>query len=321
MKKLAISSDPTMPGFRDPETYRDILDALQIGVSVLDLQRTIVFWSDGAEQVTGYSRIDVLGHSCLENILPQCNQISCQMCVEMCPIATALRNARPMQTMGLVHHRDGHRAAVRAWAIPLRDKHGLIIGLIQTFENEFAVAGPDLTGRSMRERGCLDEMTGLPNQALMQSQLREKIATFAELKIPFGVVYLEAHDLVQFRARYGQEAFTSLLQVLARTLRNTVWPADFVGRWSESGFLVILSGCGEDALQAVSEHMLRMMTGVTIDWWGEQLSVGVSLGRAGAVAGDTLESLLHRAQHGIRNTRRPAAAALEATAGNRSSQR
>jgi PAS domain S-box-containing protein len=48
-----------MPSFQDPEIYREILDGLQIGVSVVDLQRKIVFWSDGAEKVTGYARIDV----------------------------------------------------------------------------------------------------------------------------------------------------------------------------------------------------------------------------------------------------------------------
>ena len=79
-----------MPAFRDPDTYRDILDGLQIGVSVLDLQKTIVFWSDGAEQITGYSRIDVLGHDCTDNILLHCNQIGCEMCNEKCPITSAL---------------------------------------------------------------------------------------------------------------------------------------------------------------------------------------------------------------------------------------
>lgn len=32
-----------MPPFPDPETYRDILNGLQIGVSVIDLQKKIVF--------------------------------------------------------------------------------------------------------------------------------------------------------------------------------------------------------------------------------------------------------------------------------------
>ena len=111
----------------------------------------------------------------------------------------------------------------------------------------------------MRERGWLDLVTGLPNQAMMQSHLRETLGTFADLEIPFAVVWLEIHEFSTFRARYGQEGATSMLQVLARTLRNTVWPTDFVGRWCETQFLVILCGCGEDSLQAVVERMRRMM--------------------------------------------------------------
>jgi len=38
-----------MPSFQDPEIYCDILDGLEIGLSVLDPQK-IVFWSDGAEK-------------------------------------------------------------------------------------------------------------------------------------------------------------------------------------------------------------------------------------------------------------------------------
>jgi len=285
-----------MPAFPDPETYRDILDSLQIGVSVLDLQKKIVFWSDGAEQITGYARIDVLGHSSEENILLHCNQIGCEMCAGKCPTATALHQVRPVEAMSFIHHKSGHRTPVHSWAIPLRDKQGSLIGIIQTFEPEFAVAGPDPNDRSMQERGCLDDITGLPNQAMMHSHLREMLGTFAELQIPFGIFCVEVFELSQFRARYGQEAATSMLLVLARTLRNAVWPADFVGRWSESQFLVILSGCAEDAVQSVSQRVFKMLSSATIPWWGEELSVAVSIGRTGALAGDTVESLLQRAQ-------------------------
>ena len=83
-----------MPAFQDPEIYRDILDGLQIGVSVLDLQKKIVFWSDGAEHITGYARIDVLGHSCAENILQHCNETSCEMCSGHCPLSAVLHDAK-----------------------------------------------------------------------------------------------------------------------------------------------------------------------------------------------------------------------------------
>src|SRR5271165_5406406 len=172
-----------MSAFQDPETYRDILDGLQIGVSVLDLQKKIVFWSDGAERITGYARIDVLGHCCRDNIFLHCNEVSCEMCGEKCSIAKSLHDAKPVKTLGLIHHKSGHRSPVHTWAIPLRDKHGSIIGIIQTFEAEFAVAEANPNNRNMKEHGWLDDVTGLPNQAMMQSHLREMLGTFAELEV------------------------------------------------------------------------------------------------------------------------------------------
>jgi len=97
-----------LPGFHRPP-FADILDGLQIGVSVLDLQRKIVFWSDGAEPITGYARIDVLGHSCTDSVLLHCNKIGCEMRTEKCPMATALRSAQPVETMSFIHHKSGPR--------------------------------------------------------------------------------------------------------------------------------------------------------------------------------------------------------------------
>jgi len=288
-----------MPVFQDPEIYRDILDELQIGVSVLDRQRKIIFWSDGAEQITGYTRIDVLGHLCTDNILQHCNQNSCELCAGRCPIVTALHGAKPVEGIGFIHHRSGHRIPVHTWAIPLRDKFNAIIGIIQTFEGELAINGPNPNDERMKERGWLDLITGLPNQQMMQSHLRETLGGFANLRIPFAIVCIELHDFPAFRARYGQEAATLMLQILARTLRSAVWPTDFVGRWSEQQFLVILCGCGEDALQAVTGRMRRMMSNATIVWWGEELRMKISIGPTCALAGDTLETIMQRAERGL----------------------
>ena len=288
-----------MPAFEDPEIYRNILDGLQIGVSVLDLAKKIVFWSDGAQHITGYARIDVLGHSCRENVFLHCNEVSCETCAEKCSIPTALHDAKPVETLGLIHHKSGHRSPVRICTIPLRDRNGSIIGLIQTFEEHFALAGPDVNNQSMKEHGWLDEVTGLPNQAVMQSHLRETLGTFTEVHIPFGIVCLQVNDLSRFRSSYGQGAARSMLQVLARTLRNTVWPSDFVGSCGDGRFLVILMGCSEEAVYAIGGRILKMMAGVTIQWWGEDLSVTVSIGSSGARAGDSVESLLRRAQPAI----------------------
>jgi diguanylate cyclase (GGDEF)-like protein/PAS domain S-box-containing protein len=296
-----------MPVFQDPEIYRDILDALQIGVGVLDLQKKIVFWSDGAEQITGYARIDVVGHLCTDNILQHCNQNCCEMCAEKCPISTALHGGKPLETITFIHHKSGHRTPVHLWSIPLRDNHGSVIGVIESFAGEVS-NGPHPNEQRMREQGWLDQVTGLPNQAMMQLHLRETLGTFADLHIPFAVVAVEFHELDRFRARYGREAATAMLQVLARTLRNSVWPTDFVGRWSESRFLVILCGCGKDALQAVISRMQRMMSNANIVWWGEELALKVCIGYSEAIDGDNVEALVRRAQQPLENPAASAAA-------------
>jgi hypothetical protein len=59
---------------------------------------------------------------------------------------------------------------------------------------------------------------------------------------------------------------------------------------------VILSGCPQDALQAVSQRILNLVSSATIQWWGEELSIGILLGCTAAMPGDTVESLLQRAQ-------------------------
>jgi diguanylate cyclase (GGDEF)-like protein len=215
--------------------------------------------------------------------------------------------------MSSIHHRSGYWTPVHIWAIPLRDKHGSIIGIIQTFQNEFAVQGPSPNDRSMKERGCLDYATELPNHAMMQSHLREMLGTFTELHIPFGVLCVEVPELRQFSARYGQEATASILRVLARTLRNTIWPTDFVGRWSEDRFLVILAGCDDAALQAVCQRILKMTLRATIEWWGEELSVAVLVGSTEALPGDDVDSLLRRAQESLQQNRGGASGAAAGT--------
>lgn len=288
-----------MTVFQGTDVYRDILDCLQVGVSVLDLQKRIVFWSEGAEHITGYSRIDVLGHSCTDNMLQHCNQQCCEMCAEKCPISTALHGGKPHESIGFIHHRSGHRTPLHIWAIPLRDSHGSTIGVVLSFEGEVDVNGPNPTDERMKEHGWLDVLTGLPNRPMMQSHLREVLGTFSDLEIPFSVVIVEFQEMTQFRARYGQEATASMVKVLAATLRNSVWPTDFVGRWNESQFLVILCGCGDDALPPVVGRMQRMTSNTNIVWWGEALGLKVSLGSSSVMEGDTAESIMKRARQDL----------------------
>lgn len=64
-----------MSALSEPEICRNILESLPTGVCVIDLQKKIVFWSDGAERITGHLRHEVIGHSCVGEALLHCDDV------------------------------------------------------------------------------------------------------------------------------------------------------------------------------------------------------------------------------------------------------
>ena len=198
---------------------------------------------------------------------------------------------------------------MRVRAVPVHNAHGSIIGAVQTFEDQQSSTAEQRDDSQIP--GCVDEVTGVASHLMMQSHLRETLGTFAEVQVPFGVLCFRMEGLEHFRASFGPEAATSLLRVVARTLESALWKTDFVGRWSDDQFVVILHGCREDSLHAVRERVRRMLAGNSIEWWGERRSLPVSIGEATAQSGDTIDALMERAQKALdaASAGRPRAAA------------
>jgi diguanylate cyclase (GGDEF)-like protein/PAS domain S-box-containing protein len=287
-----------MPPFDDSEIYRSILESLRVAVCVVDLHQKIVLWSDGAEQITGHPRHEVIGHSYAAETLLPCDQPGCEISGQECPLVQAIKTSRTVEGIGYLRHKAGYEIPVRIRAVPVRNPHGSIIGAVETFEDQ-ATASADHHEDSLKLPGCVDDLTGLANHAMMQSHLRETLGTFYEVKVPFSVLYFRLDGLHRFRANFGQEATEMLLGVVARTLEGALWKTDFVGRWSEDQFMVILNGCKEDALHAVRERIRRMLAGNAIDWWGERRSLPILIGEATVQSGDNLEHLMERAEKSL----------------------
>ena len=288
-----------MSSFDVSEICRSILESLPTGLCVVDVQKKIVFWSDGAERITGHLRHEVIGHSCISQPLLHCDQPGCEFCNEGCPAARAIKISHPAEALGFLHHKAGHEVPVRVRAVPVRNGHGSIIGAAETFENLVPTAGSHLHEQNRHIPGFADEVTGVASRALVQSHLRQSISKFAGAQTPVCVLCIRLEGLQHFRASLGPEAASSLLRVVARSLESTLWITDFVGRWSDDQFLVILNGCREQALHSVRERVRHLLANNGIEWWGERRSLLVSIGEAIAQRGDTLETIMERAQKSL----------------------
>ncbi len=285
-----------MSAFHDFEVSRSILESLPVGLCVVDMQRNIVYWSDGAERITGHLRHEAIGHSCIGEALLHCDHPGCEYCGEECPLSQAIKTAQPSEAISFLHHKAGHTVPVRVRAVPVHNLHGSIIGAAETFEEQQSAS---LDHPESLNPGCVDEVTGVASHAMMQAHLRETLGTFNEVQVPFGILFFRLEGLDHFRGSFGPEAAASLLRVVARTLEGALWKSDFVGRWSDNQFLVILNGCREEALFSVRERVRRMLSNDSIEWWGERRSLPVSIGHATVQPADSSESLIARAQQSL----------------------
>lgn len=273
----------------DPEIWRTMLENLPAGVCVLDPQKTIVLWSAGAERMTGHLRHEVIGHSCVAEPLVHCDQPGCEFCGEHCPAAQSMKTSQSVDTRGFLRHKDGHEVAVRIRAIPVRNRHGSVIGALETFDElqpgrEASAVTPD----------SLDPATGVLNPAIMQAHLQVTLQSIVAFEAPRWILLLQVQRLAHFRASLGREPASSLLRVIARTVEGLLRGSDLIGRWSDDQFLLIVDGSREEPIHMFTERIRRMVAAEAIEWWGERRSLPVRIAAVIAQPGDTLPSVLQR---------------------------
>jgi len=238
----------------------------------------------------------VMGRPCRDSIFALCNHEGCLTCGGKCPFTSTLQDGHPREIRIQLRHKQGHSGPVLMRIAPVFDGNGSIIGAAQSFDEQRFTSESERNQYSLAAHGCLDETTEVPNHGYLQFQLREGLAAFEEYHLPFGVVCIQVDRLKQFCATYGHHAGDAVLRVMAQTIRNGLRPSDFLGRWAEDQFLAILPNCGQEGVQLACERVCKLATYAKLQWWGDQLSITTSIGCASLQVGDSMDSLVRRAQ-------------------------
>jgi len=279
-----------------PEIFRSALENLQTGVYLLDREGKIRFWNEGAERITGYHRHEVVGHTCQENVLADCDTQGCGLCGSCCPFDVSLHEGKSKEARMYFHHKAGHRVFVHLWSVPIRDEHGSIIAVAESFDELSYSSARNRRRSSLEASGYLDEATGVPNHGFTEFHLRENLVSFAQYRLPFGILAIQIDQLDRFRTAYGQEAFVALMTLVVGNIQNCIRPTDLLGRWQEDQFLIIATNCNRNGLEKVVQRVREVVSPTELQWWGDRLRVNVFVGHAAVLDDDSVESLLARAQ-------------------------
>ena len=283
---------------KDPMILRSALESLRSGVYITDREGTILLWSDGAEHITGHLRHEIVGRRCVD-MLADCGSEGNQLCHDLCPLKDSMHDGKAHEKHVYMRHKLGHRVPVIVHAVPVRDAHGLIIGAAESFDLRQSLPREDQRQNALAAFGCLDAGTGFPHQGLTHTRLRESLETFHEHHLPFGILCVTIEKFEDFSKQHSRDAAEAALRAVGRSIRNALRPEDFLGRWSEEQFLVILANCPAIFLEKVAIRILGITRSAAIQWWGDWVPIPASLGHAAVEAGDTMDSLVGRAQDSL----------------------
>ena len=270
------------------ELLEATLDSLPEGVALLGEDCRVMFWNQAAQAITGYAALAMVGRPTPEPLRPLLEWCDEHGNAEPCPS----HDAGPERGHGFLvhaHHKLGHDVATMVRIRALRDGQGRLIGTAVLFHPaECLDALPHgVTGEDEKVESSQTDLT---------DRLESLFDDFTHGGLTFGVLWItvdQAHDL---RKTHGTGACEAMFDKVERALGQGLRPAEHLGRWGEDEFLVVSHERTPAMLAIHAQVLAGFARTADFRWWGDRVSLTVSIGAAQAGSSETLVDLLERAK-------------------------
>lgn len=275
--------------------FKEILNRLDEGVYFVDLERRITFWNQGAEKIAGYASDEVVGRRCCDNILKHVDSAGRNLCEGDCPLMKSVADGTPSEGKIFLHHKSGHRVPVEVKIIPLRNDSGNIIGGVEVF-SELSKTNVSMEMlEDLRKQVFIDPLTQIPNRRYLETVIHGRLDEQARYNWPFALIFLDIDHFKVINDNYGHNTGDETLRMVAKSLVSCSRSFDTVGRWGGEEFVAIIVNVDEPRLRAIAERYRIIIEKSLLAVDNGQINVTISLGATLGKAGDSLESLVSRA--------------------------
>ncbi|MGE5372017.1 MAG: diguanylate cyclase domain-containing protein [Solirubrobacterales bacterium] len=275
--------------------YKHLLNELDDAIYFVDVDRQITFWNKAAERLTGFSAEEVIGSRCSDNILIHVDDQGNNLCKGMCPLADSIQTGDGHEAIVYLHHKDGHRIPVRIRTTASYNSAGEITGGIEVFRDERDPVAALGRWKSKRDLSFYDDLTGLPNERLLNRFIEERMVDLNRYGWSFGVVWMDLDGFSWMNETLGRDTGDAVLQLVGRTLMAVTRLNDLSGRIGDDEFLAVLSDAGQSDL-LMAANRFRLLIQFSILPGDNPLSATISAGATIAIPGESPQDLLARAK-------------------------
>lgn len=266
------------------ELMEAALESFPEGLALLDPRGGVAFWNRAAECITGFPSIETVTRTVPWALEP--------LLLAHPPEAPGEARSGPHPERGVLveaQHRYGSKLPLMMRTVVLRDPLGDHIGTAVIFH--IAEHLDSLPHGESCEESDLEAA-----QAEIEEQAQSAFDDFTKRGTPLGLLWISVDQARELRKTHGTRACEMMIERIERTLMHGLRPAEELGRWGDDEFLILSHETTAGSLASHAQVLVGLARTSDFRWWGDRLSLTVSVGGAHATKADTLAQLFERAQ-------------------------
>ena len=249
-----------------------IQQSVSDGVITTDTNGQIVSLNPVAEQFTGWTSQEALGHA-VEQVLLLGDEDSTLL---VNPVMLCLKTGEDVTLPGSVVLRNGNKEfAVELSVALIREVDKQVSGVALTFRDTTDLSM--MAGR-LSYQASHDALTGLLNRHEFEARLERAMVRCAQDGREHALCHLDLDKFKVVNSTCGHVAGDELLKQLGARFRAILREEDSVARLGGDEFGLLLEYCSLAQAKEIAGKILKMVENFRFTWQEKSFTVGVSLG-------------------------------------------
>lgn len=223
-------------------------------------------------------------------------------------LASEIFEAQGKSTLALEEQRRLRRRELRNRAESLESRSRMVGAQFDARRTEQSLQLLQASSQELTRLAMEDTLTGVGNRRAFERKLELALRQGADASSPLSLAMLDVDDFKKVNDAFSHLTGDQVLQQIARILASQVREHDIVARIGGDEFMVIFPSTDQDIAAQACQRIREAIALFAWEGIAKGLSLAVSVGVVQSIAGDTVESLLHRsdvAMYGSKKVRSP----------------
>ncbi len=232
---------------KDSGVLLQIIESLGSAVILVNLERKIRYANKKAEELTGYTKAELIGGNPQELLFAIFSQ-------DLCQFEKILEEGQ-CEFDTLLKKKDGTTffAHIIATVLKIRENPiGVLLNFLDITEKK------ELE-KKLIEASITDYLTGLYNRRFLDQILQREKALADRYGIPFSIILLDLDNFKVINDIYGHQTGDQVLIKMAELLKKNLRATDIIGRWGGEEFLIILPNLDIKEALKVAEKLRNLI--------------------------------------------------------------